>query len=204
MVKYNLHRALAEKKMLEKRINSILNSFEPVGTKKGSDSKVYETKTSIEDFSKDVKSKYQQIQDLIYNYNALDKAIVISNSITKVNIGNKEYTVADAIKRKDNIEFEQDLLRKMKQSHSKGLSNVNSRNQEVEKRLDEQTINMEKQDKEQWSNVYRKQNEWKVIDPIGIISEIEKLELDIDEFLTEVDYALSTSNAITIIDVDLK
>ena len=63
---------------------------------------------------------------------------------------------------------------------------------------------MEKQDKEQWSNVYRKQNEWKVIDPIGIISEIEKLELDIDEFLTEVDYALSTSNAITIIDVDLK
>ena len=151
-----------------------------------------------------MKSKYQQIQDLIYNYNALDKAIVISNSIAKVNIGNKEYTVADAIKRKDNIEFEQDLLRKMKQSHSKGLSNVNSRNQEVERRLDEQTINMEKQDKEQWSNVYRKQNEWQVIDPIGIISEIEKLELDIDEFLTEVDYALSTSNAITIIDVDLK
>lgn len=204
MVKYNLHRALAEKKMLEKRINSILSSFEPVGTKKGSDSKVYETKTSIEDFSKDVKSKYQQIQDLIYNYNALDKAIVISNSITKVNIGNKEYTVADAIKRKDNIEFEQDLLRKMKQSHSKGLSNVNNRNQEVERRLDEQTINMEKQDKEQWSNVYRKQNEWQLIDPIGVMSEIEKLELDIDEFLTEVDYALSTSNAITVIDVDLK
>lgn len=204
MVKYNLHRALAEKKMLEKRILGILNSFEPVGTKKGSDSKVYETKTSIEDFSKDVKSKYQQIQDLIYNYNALDKAIVISNSITKVNIGNKEYTVADAIKRKDNIEFEQDLLRKMKQSHSKGLLNVNSKNLEVEKRLDEQTINMGKQDKEQWSSVYRKQNEWQIIDPIGVMQEIEKLELDIDEFLTEVDYALSTSNAITIIEVDLK
>lgn len=204
MVKYNLHRALAEKKMLEKRINNILSSFEPVGTKKGSDSKVYESKINVEDFGKNVRAKYQQIQDLIYNYNSLDKAIVLSNAATKVVIGDKEYTVADAIKRKDNIDFEQDLLRQMKSSYSRGLQNVNNRNQEVERRLDEQTINMEKQDKEQWSNVYRKQNEWSLIDPIGISDEIEKLETEINEFLTEVDYALSTSNAITIVEVELK
>lgn len=204
MIKYNIHRALAEKKMLEKRLNSLLRDFSPVGTKKGSDVKVYETKTSVEDYSKLVKSKYQQIQDLIHNYNALDKAIITSNAITIVEIGNNQYTVADAIKRKDNIEFEEELLKSMKHSLVNATSNVNNKNIDVDRRLDEQTLSMEKQDKENWSNIYRKQNEWSIIDPLNIRDEIDKLNTDIENFLTEVDYALSTSNAITIVEVDLK
>ena len=100
MVKYNVHKALAEKKLLEDKIDRCISNFKIVGTKKGSDKNVYETKTSVEDFNVEVSSRYQQIEDLIYNYNALDKAINISNAITNVQIGNKNYTVLEAIKKK--------------------------------------------------------------------------------------------------------
>ncbi|HBG8487847.1 TPA: hypothetical protein KRH44_001133 [Clostridioides difficile] len=205
MVKYNAHKALAEKKLLEDKIDRCISNFKIVGTKKGSDKNVYETKTSVEDFNVEVSSKYQQIEDLIYNYNALDKAINISNAITNVQIGNKNYTVLEAIKRKNSIELDKSLLRQMVSNYDCMMSEVNRRNEEVQKNTDRMFEEKEKsKDGAELISFYKKQQEWSLVDPLKVREKIEKLRDEIEEFEKEVDFALSTSNALTIIDVDLK
>lgn len=204
MVKYNVHKALAEKKLLEDKIDRCINNFKIVGTKKGSDKNVYETKTSVEDFNVEVSSKYQQIEDLIYNYNALDKAINISNAITNVQISNKNYTVLEAIKRKNSIELDKSLLRQMVSNYDCMMSEVNRRNEEVQKNTDRMFEEKEKVKMEQNLFHFIKQQEWSLVDPLKVREKIEKLRDEIEEFEKEVDFALSTSNALTIIDVDLR
>ncbi|MCM3787425.1 hypothetical protein M3221_03215 [Domibacillus indicus] len=48
---------------------------------------------------------------------------------------------------------------------------------------------------------YRNDNEAKMIDPLKIRHTYEKLEQEMDEFLSEVDFVLSTSNTLTEIEV---
>jgi hypothetical protein len=50
---------------------------------------------------------------------------------------------------------------------------------------------------------YRELHEKEILDPIGIAEEIKKLEKEIKDFETEVDYVLSDSNASTFVEVDL-
>lgn len=205
MVKYNVHKALAEKKLLEDKINRCICNFIIVGTKKGSDKNVYETKTSVNEFDTEVSSKYQQIKDLIYNYNALDKAINISNAITNVQIGNKNYTVLEAIRRKNNIELDKSLLRQMLGTYDNMMSEVNRRNEEVQRNTDRMFEEKEKsKDGAELISFYKKQQEWSLVDPLKVREKIEKLRDEIEEFEKEVDFALSISNALTIIEVDLK
>lgn len=206
MIEMNLHKALTYKKLLEKKIEKASRNLTSVGFKMNSANTEYETKMSIPDFNEEVKSSVTKAKDFINNYNKICQAITLSNAKTKIKIGDKEMTVSDAINRKNNISKEEYLLSQLKRNFTDAIEEVELRNNKLENRIDTLRENDKKNDIDKQSNYYdsmRENESWSLIDPLNMRDYIEKMENDIMEFKSEVDFALSTSNAKTTIKVDI-
>ncbi|ALA07142.1 hypothetical protein SECTIM467_12 [Brevibacillus phage SecTim467] len=202
----SIHQALAELKLLDKRINSVTNvvnfvSF-AVGKKSVSGFK------SVEEFEAYAKSAYQSVTDLIKRRDAIKAAIVHSNAVTKVRVGDEELTVADAIERKKTIVYRQALLRKLTTDLNDAVRSVDAENRNVQARLEELlkiSLGTDRKGKEveaeAISKNFKGDNEAYLVDPIGIRAVIDKLMAEIETFLTQIDYRLSESNTLTKITV---
>jgi hypothetical protein len=205
-MKMSVTRALAELKLLDKRIHTVMNSAKFVDFSIGE--KAVNGYASNKEYEDKVKSAYQSVKDLIKRRNDIKSAIVLSNARTKVKIADKEYTVAEAIERKTAIQYEEQLMQKMKNEYIKVTNNISRKNEEVKEELNRKLdalYGREAKTKVDENNElvksYRNDNEAKMIDPLHIRSAYEKLEQEIDEFLSEVDFILSTSNTLTEIEV---
>lgn len=205
MIKMNIHKALSTKKLLDKRIEKATNNLIPVGYKMKSSATEYRTKEEVDRFNKETSASYIQVKTLIENYNKICRAITLSNATTKVEINGKEMTVSDAINRKNNIEYEEDLLRRLKYEYTIVLDKVKERNDLLESKIDNlrEVDKKEKIDKQNTYDLMRENESWELIDPLDIKKVISEMEDDILKFKSEVDFALSTSNAQTIIEVDI-
>ena len=205
---YTIHRCLAELKTLDSRITKATRNLNVVGIKKGSSDKVLETSETVPQFKESVLSDYESIRKLISNRDKIKKAIVLSNATTMVTVGGHEYTVAEAIERKQSISYEINLLNKLKDQYRNTLSTINHNNSIMENNLERQENTMREnglsvEDIKMSTELYRKQNGYEMINPLNIKSTIKELEDYIDAFETEVDHVLSTSNAITVVEIDL-
>ena len=209
MRKITITEGLNELKLYDAKINKAIKKAEFIGATKKCSDKV--GVISREKFISDAKAGYQQIADLIKNRNALKSAIVMSNAITYLEIGSKKMTVAEAIERKNSIDYEKELLDSMKQQWALSTLNVKKENDKVDKKVDEliQTLvgkdSTKKLDKDEQTAVeapYRAKNEYELVDPLGLYDLMVKLEADIDEFETTVDGKLSLCNATTFIELD--
>jgi hypothetical protein len=205
----SIHRGLSELKMLDKRIERSIKESKFVGSKKKSAENVDNTTTSKDKFIENIKKEYQSIQSLIKRRTEVKRLIVLSNAKTMVVVGDKEYTVAEAIENKKIIENKKELLKQLRTQLNTNMAQVSKKNEEVESRLDEQIqimLGSDKQSKtaglEGFINQYKEQNEWELVDGLEITSEINKLENEIDEFENNIDFVLSESNAITFIEVE--
>ena len=98
--KMTIHKALCELKTLDSRIQDAIRRSTFCFANKHSNQKIHGI--PIEDVKKECKAAYQSISDLISRRNAIKCAVVLSNATTKVTIGGKEYTVAEAIEMKNN------------------------------------------------------------------------------------------------------
>jgi len=219
----NMHRLLSELKMLDKRISNYLpdNSrgaygatpIELIGAAREIDKKIG-TQTR-EEYVSALTGNWQMIQALIRNKKSLEAAKVKSNAKTKVRIAGKEYTVADAIKRKEDIEYEKDLLDAFEAQHRRVVSLVADKNETAEQQADkhiEALFNgksdgkneriVGKEAEEQREN-YMKNHRWGIIDPNGSDEAIKSLRTGIESFEAEVDAVLSESNAVTMVSVEL-
>lgn len=205
MIKMNIHKALSTKKLLDKRIEKATNNLIPVGYKMKSSATEYRTKEEVDKFNKETSSSYKQVTALINNYNKICQAITLSNATTKVEINGKEMTVSDAINRKNNIEYEEDLLRRLKYEYTIVLDKVKERNDLLESKIDNlrEIDKKEKIDKQSSYDLMRENESWELIDPLNIKKVISDMEDDILKFKSEVDFVLSTSNAETVIEVDI-
>lgn len=209
MIKMSIHRGLSELKMLDKRIERSIKESKFVGSKKKSAENVDNTTTSKDKFIENIKKEYQSIQSLIKRRTEIKRLIVLSNAKTMVVVGDKEYTVAEAIENKKIIENKKELLKQLKTQLNTNMAQVSKKNEEVESRLDEQIqimLGSDKQSKtaglEGFINQYKEQNEWELVDGLEITAEINKLENEIEEFENNIDFVLSESNAITFIEVE--
>lgn len=200
----SITRALAELKRLDKRINKAIMSSTFVVSNKKSAKNVNGIMTK-EDFAVSVKSNFDSIQALIARKKFIKSAIVESNAKTYVVIGGVKMTVADAIERKNNIEYEKNLLERMNYQLKRAIVDMENKNSAVDDKLDtlletmlgkDNAKNVDKETNE-FAVSYRNDNEYEILDPIKIEKEIEKLEEDIENFESEVDYVLSESNTIT-------
>lgn len=207
---YSIHRGLGELKLLDSKINkATVSSTKYVGYKKNSADGENATLLTEEKFEAMVKSNLDSVMALIERRKEIKEAIVNSNARTEVTIGKKKYTVASAIERKSSIQYEKNLLMTLKRQYEEAVSQVTLKNDSMEMKLDIQVSQMlggEKNAKNNdnianFSEMYRNQNGWKVCDPLNISNVIKVMEREIEEFETEVDYVLSTSNAITEIEI---
>jgi hypothetical protein len=205
----SIHRGLSELKMLDKRIERSVKDSKFIGSKKKSAENVNNTTTSKDKFIENIKKEYQSIQALIKRRTEIKRLIVLSNAKTMVVVGDKEYTVAEAIENKKIIENKKELLKQLKTQLNTNMAQVSKKNEEVESRLDEQIqimLGSDKQSKtaglEGFINQYKEQNEWELVDGLGINEEINKLENEIEEFENNIDFVLSESNAVTFIEVE--
>ena len=155
----------------------------------------------------DIRANWTSVNDLISRYEKMKFAILQSNSSTIVKIGGREYTVAEAIAMKDCIQYRKNLLDKVKRDRTYVLNTVAQHQNIIQNKLDTllQTNFKERltseADIKNIQEAYMKTNEIKIVDPLKLDSLIPKLESEYDDFMTNVNFTLSESNAITTIAV---
>ena len=206
----NVHQALAELKTMEKRITDAIRTPEWVVPNKHSNTKI--AGIAVAEWCADVKAKYQKVMDLIRRRDAIKRAVVNSNAVTKVIVAGKEYTVAEAIDRKNTgTGFLATLAQRMAHDHTMAKTAADRANGlDLERRADEHvkimigssdmkgaTAEAQKLRKE-----FIEAQTTELVDPIGVLKVIAELDEEVASFLTAVDAALSTSNATTMITVE--
>lgn len=210
--KMTVHKALAELKIIDDRINKAIGNTVFVEAVKNGTDKI--NGIDIEDFKNNIKSGFQKANDLINRRNAMKRAVVLSNATTKVTIGGKEYTVAEAIEMKNHgMDGKKALLRDMSYEYSRSNVKFNEYSGEnLEQRANDYVQNIlrsqgDSSDKDSKQiqalhDAFVETNQFIMIDPLHIADKIEELENEIHEFEVEVDAALSVSNAITVIEFE--
>lgn len=207
-VQISVHEGLRELKTLDARIRRATNEVPYVNIAKGKDT--LPGYASQDDYIEKVKSSNQSLQALKNRRAAIKAAIVASNAVTKVTVANAEMTVAEAIERKSSIEYDKLELSKLKSDHQNALYQLERKNGDLPNRLDnllEAQFGKEAKTKQpdeiiaQTTKSFMETNEFKLVDPLGILARIEELTRSIEDFEDNVDTALSISNAITKIEV---
>lgn len=199
---------LTELKLLDARIDKAIVNVNFCGAAKKSSDRI--GAVSKETFKDRCKADFQSATDLIKNHAELKSKIVLSNAITKITVNGVEMTRAEGIEHKNSIEYEQNLLRKMKLDYAAATTLVDKENKKVDEKVDSLLTTLVGKDsakkltaEEQDAVVkpYRLQNEYEFVDPIDLYDKIQKLEADIDGFLSNIDSQLTLSNAISFIEV---
>ena len=197
-------RGLSELKLLDARIRKEINNTVFISFYQRRNSKELLDQKTNNDFEQDLKAHYQSINDLIDRRKKIKSAILLSNSKTEIKIGNEKYTVVEAIEKKTAIEYLNLLLNKMNNDNAKVTENIESQRVNLEEKVEEmikQSLGTDKKtDKQAYDDIAKPffdANEFVELDPLKIKDKIEKLEKDIDNFLNEVDFVLSESNAKT-------
>lgn len=205
-----IHKALAELKILESRIMKTVGDGTYCVANKHSNEKI--NGVSIEDYKKVMQSAYDKAVDLITRYKTIKKAVTLSNAKTVVKIGEEEYTVAEAIWMKNHgVEFDELLLNELREQYNKAQAKILKQNgNDLEQRAEQYVVGIygskegktNTDDFEKTKQDFITSQTFELVDPIGILEKIEVLEEKISTFKAEVDAALSTSNALTVIEVN--
>ena len=203
MVEMTVAQGLKKLKLIQKKIENELKLGSFVGVKKIEGKEEIKTKNSEETFIKNAKASKQKIEALINNYYKISGAIAISNAQTDVAIGDKTYKVVEAIKRKENIDIEEEFLSKLMRARALAISTIDAENAKVDKKVEDALkADSDKSSKEKILEFYGK-DKLQLLDPLNSEVLIKKMTEDIDIFKSEVDDVLSTSNILTSISVDL-
>lgn len=205
-----VHKALAELKIIGSRIEQSINNGIFCVANKHSNEKINGLK--LENAKKVMIGNYDKASDIIKRRNAIKRAVVLSNAKTTVTIADREYTVAEAIEMKNHgIEYEELLLGELRRQYTFAKNTLEKENgQALSDRADKFVIDMYGSKEGKTSAVdfekarkdFIASNSFDLIDPINIKEKIDVLEEYISNFKTEVDAALSVSNAITEIVVE--
>lgn len=212
--KMTIHKALAELKTMDDRINKAIRSTTYVLAVKHSAEKINGVK--VNDFKDQMRSGYQKVTDLIKRRDAMKRAVVLSNATTKVQIGDKSLTVAEAIEAKNHgMEFKSELLSAMSCAYTQAQNELTRNGGEALEKKAEQYVlaviaaqpkdskmSVDSDAMKALRQTYIENNTYDLLDPLDIAKVMEELDAEINEFNAEVDAALSVSNALTIIEFE--
>ncbi len=200
--------ALVKLKTLESRINKAIKKVELTSVKKADSDKLYDGYTLEKDFISKSKSDYQSAIDLINQRSIIKSKIAQSNAKTVVNICGTEYTVTEAIDKKNNISFELSLIKSLKANLSSSLETLSGLNINAEVRANtyvETMLGTDKKNKTDeatalYDSFYNK-HKGVLVDPLSAKELITTKEESIRNFLDEVDSRLVISNSTTFIEI---
>ena len=201
----SVHKCLAELKTMDKRIIDAIDTGKYCIANKHSNMKI--SGITLTDYRAKMQGDYDRATSLIKRRNAMKKALVLSNAVTIVKINDIECTVAEAIEMKNHgVEYDQYLLEELKKQYHKEQSIITMRNgDELERKAEKYIVEMygSNEDAKKGENAslakkeYIEQNSYDFIDEIKIVDKIRELETKINDFLVEIDSALSVSNSLT-------
>ena len=205
-----VHKALCELKVLGDRIDKEIDLLHFLTLNKHGNQKI--NGVPVKDYIENVRANFKSVMTLINRRNAIKGAIINSNAVTKVTIGEKEYTVAEAIDMKANgMSNLRKVLGNLELQWSRALSMAERENGEkLDARADAYVKSLyEGSDMKNLSDDIQKVRETfvasqtvDIIDPIGAQDVMRKLKDEIDTFMADVDSALSVSNALTNIEIE--
>ena len=210
----NVHKALSELKINDQRIFDEIATATFVRANKHSNEKI--AGIPIADYKERMKASHQKITALINRGNAMKRAVVLSNAITKVEIIGRQYTVAEAIDMKNHgLDNLKRLLSAMQQQYRNAQNELEKYSGDQLERKAESyilsVINAQPKDgkmsadSDEMKNLrkaYIENNTFDLVDPLDVLKKIEELQDFIAKFESEVDAALSVSNALTIIEFE--
>ena len=205
VTRMNMHRLLRALKTYDDRIEKIIEdgTFVATLTDKHKDYKDPDILVNK------INSDYQRLNALMNNKIILEQAKIMSNSTTTCVIGGKTYTVAEAIKRKERLKMEKQVLEKLKRQKRYAEAEANRVLADLNDDLTRKIKSIFGETPENPAEVetyiarYEQEHAPKFVDPLGIDALINILEKDIIDFEIEVDAVLNESNAITVVEVVL-
>lgn len=207
MTKITIHRALAELKLIDAKIEKAITEIYPTSIyQKGKKIDGYLTE---EDFTKNATASYQTANDLINRKIDIKSKIVESNSKTQVTIADKSMTVSDAITYKKIVESQKRFSAFLKQKSTQAIAALNRNNEVVNKNVEvllgnafgKDSTKISKEDGDAVSKPYLDNNTWHLLDPLKVADKIAALDKQIGDFEAECDACLSESNALTLIEI---
>jgi len=202
-------RALAELKLLEKRIKDATEAAVFVDLYQNRRKITRRTNKPTEAFEKEAKAAFTQVQDLIERRANIRSVITKSNALTQVDIGKVTMTVAEAIERKRSIELPRALLAQMTTQFRQAQAVIEKEQAALQSQVAtmlEKNLGGDKRpsegDYEAIAKPFIEANEMKLADPLDLEKRIAVLKESIEDFLKNVDFALSEVNAKTEIEVE--
>lgn len=218
MKKMLITQALDERDLLVKKIGSKIRNASFVDTAKHNEEKVMAAKLTRTEYAEQAKADYQQIIDLIERYQVIDAAIVASNAATYVQTSYGRFTVAGAIALRSRLmekstygegaAFESRLVSRMKYEYQKCVEVVDDKNSDLRDTAEQMRLSILGKDSKMKDDrpldvveTYVKENTTELVDPIGIQSKIEALQIRRDTLLTELNTQIKVANATTTIEV---
>lgn len=200
MAQMTLHRALAEIKLIEKRITKTITSSKFIAAVDGNQAP--QGFNTQEAFNEQAKANHQSVEALIRRRDAIKAALIDANANHTVQIAGRTMSLAEAIYLRDKgLEEHEELLnslRRQKTDAAIRLEVLNSNLRErTERHLKEWFANTEKPTPVEIAEVtenFEKRNAPKMLDPIAIDEKIAALDKFIDEFRNEVHFILGEAN----------
>lgn len=202
--KQSITRSLVELKTIDGRISKIIDGglFMTYKTKSKN------TRHTEEDFRKSATADFQSVTDLIKRRDQIKNAVVLSNATTMVEIAGTKMTVSQAIEFKNTINYKSALLSTLKQQRQLVIVEVDAHRQKVQHKVDENVRIICGKDAKPDAATLKTVTDGiaandpvDVYDPLNLDKVIDSMEQEIEDFRANVDFVLSESNAITLIDV---
>lgn len=211
-MKYTLTRGLTELKVLKARYEKELKNLNIVAVKHGTKLRNPNGFYTPEDFANRAKAAVQSVEALERRIIEIKTKIDAANSVTMVQIGSKNITIQQALVEKSLIGLKEQRLRIYKHQLSQArmdYENALAENRNRVVKLVSDSISSDKTSKESSSAVEAEANKsvealYKVelVDSSSLSDRIEILEKEIDDFKSNVDFALSEINATTFIELE--
>ena len=212
MNKMSVTRALAELKRLDDRLNRMTTDqsiFVSVAVGQGDKQKVLGVSDTVQNVVSQIQSNRDRVNSMIELRAKIKSAVVASNAATKVKLGAREMTVAEAIELKKSIDVKRNMLSTYRRQVIQANALVAKQNAALEAQIETNLATIYGNEKgkvdasmfEAIAKPQREQKEASLIDPIKINDLIKSLEEEISLVETELDFTLSESNAKTEIEI---
>ena len=212
MNKMSVTRALAELKRLDDRLNRMTTDqsiFVSVAVGQGDKQKVLGVSDTVQNVVAQIQSNRDRVNSMIEMRAKIKAAVVASNAATKVKLGSREMTVAEAIELKKSIDVKRNMLATYRRQVIQANALVAKQNAALEAQIETNLATIYGNEKgkvdasmfEAIAKPQREQKEASLIDPIKINDLIKSLEDEISLVETELDFTLSESNAKTEIEI---
>lgn len=203
-----IHEALSRLKVMESKLDKAANATFVVANRHNN-SKI--DGKPIADKVVELTAAKQKFDALTKNYRALKSAVAMSNAKTTITIGEKTFTIVEAIEEKHFAEKRAAYLRYMRRNYEMAQNLANANNAKLPEAAERfvASLNMSekngnsKEDIKKTMDQYIVDNTWELVDPNDMADYLKKMEDELTEFTSNIDFKLSESNATTVIEVEL-